>query len=286
MNLKRVWSPRLMKTGMPGIAFTLIELLVVIAIIAILASMLLPALSKSKTKAQGIMCMSNEKQLMLAWHMYADDYNGIYVPNEAMAPGGWVHGWLDFDPYNPDNTNLANLTDPKLAKLAPYTKSPAIYKCPADRSVVKKSGQVIPRIRSISMSQAVGPDLDGGISRCDGWLPKETYWVFTKDDEANIHGLSKLWVLVDEHPDSISDAAFGVQIATSLRSTMMVDWPASFHNGACGFGFADGHAEIHKWLDPRTKPAPKYVGNSWLFPVAQPNNVDIMWMSERTSSHR
>jgi prepilin-type processing-associated H-X9-DG protein len=229
------------------------------------------------------MCISNNKQLMLAWRMYANDYNGNFVPNQPGAPGGWVTGWLDFNPNNPDNTNIMNLMKPETARLAPYTKSPSIYKCPADKSAVKRAGQVLPRIRSISMSQAVGPDLKGKDVDVDGWLPHPPYKIFVKDSDLNIHPPVNLWVLVDKHPDSINEAAHGVRMAKAMSETFMVDYPASFHNGACGFGFADGHAEIHKWLDPRSKPPPKY-NNMLQLMVSQPNNPDIMWLVARTSS--
>ena len=133
------------------------------------------------------------------------------------------------------------------------------------------------------MSQAVGPNLRGTDEGRGGWLPHPPYKVYTKLSDIVEPSPSRLWVLVDEHPDSINDAALAVQMKTSIKQTQMIDYPASFHNGACGFAFADGHAEIHKWVDGRTKPPPKY-NNSLALNVSQPNNPDIWWMIERTST--
>jgi prepilin-type N-terminal cleavage/methylation domain-containing protein/prepilin-type processing-associated H-X9-DG protein len=262
-------------------AFTLIELLVVIAIIAILASMLLPALAKSKTKAQGIKCLSNEKQLALGWILYADDNNDGLVWNDLTATGsGWVRGSLDYSGNNSDNTNTLFLTDPQYAKLAPFTgRTAGIYKCPADKSTVKTKGGVLPRVRSISLSQAMN-------SR-DDWLSfitKQKYLVFKKLNDIDPMGHSKAYVFIDEHPDSINYGDFAVSMVDGVAPTRayIIDVPASYHNGAGGISFADGHAEVHKWLDPRTR-AP-ITGNFMSSSVkASPNNRDMIYMSDHAS---
>ena len=263
-------------------AFTLIELLVVIAIIAILAGMLLPSLAKAKTKAQGIQCISNNKQLTLAWIMYAGDYNDSLVWN-ALNPSdntGWVRGILNYTANNPDNTNTLFLTNPQYAKLAPYTSGSAgVYKCPADRSTAKFGNRVYPRVRSISLSQAMNSQ--------DDWLnhlTRKKYVVFRKLSDINPMGPTKAYVLIDEHPDSINYGDFAVAMNDGLApaAIMIIDVPASYHNGAGGISFADGHAEVHKWLDPRTRQP--ITGNYMVSSVkASPGNRDMMYMSDHAS---
>jgi len=259
--------------------FTLIELLVVIAIIAILAAMLLPALSRAKTKAQGIMCMSNLKQVGLAVTMYGDDNRGYFPPNvSGSGIGGWVEGWLDWK-LSPDNTNTLFLLN---AKIGPYTHSLGIYKCPADNylSAIQRAKGWSGRVRSISMNAFIEggayKDPSGGAT----WFHE--YYRYDKFSDVLKPGPSEVWMMVDEHPGSINDG----WMITSMNPNNFIDLPASYHSGACGFNFVDGHSEIHPWKEAKTKqPVVPVDGVSALY-LSAPNSRDLDWLNKHSSALR
>ena len=302
--------------------FTLIELLVVIAIIAILAALLLPALSAAKQRAQATGCMSNSKQIMLGWRLYADDNNDLLAPNDypyltTYATAGpnqaimknWVVGTMaqTFDAVDfPAKSGKSELLDPN-SVLSPYIPSREVYHCPADNYADKNAGGAV-HVRSYSMNSAVGTIFNSskainpsgsdnrpvGSPVPGGWLPgsynaSQLAWRCYGTMGSFIYpGPSDTFVIIDENPYSINDASMAIPANAVAGNTSVVDFPSGLHGAAAGIAFADGHSIVHKWQDTRT-----YTPDGVILPgrgssssiKQSPDNQDCLYLASITSAH-
>jgi len=268
-----------MKTTRHPAGFTLLELLVVIAMIALGATILVPALARTRANSPAFKCLDNLRQLTAAWSMYNGDNNNSLLTCENGISGrvNWCTGALDFTP-NPSNWDVnAGIAR---SSLWLYTGSnAAAFKCPADQSAVSVNGVLKPRVRSYSMSQAFGTGT---------WLGSSVWRTYA--NSAQIVVPAKTFLFVDEHPGSINDSAFanvctGAQPTDPPSAARIIDFPASAHHGAGNLSFADGHLEMHKWLGSTIKPPPSSsyltlnvtAGDSWM---------DIQWLAQNTTVKR
>jgi prepilin-type N-terminal cleavage/methylation domain-containing protein/prepilin-type processing-associated H-X9-DG protein len=291
-------------------AFTLLELLVVIAIIAILAALLLPVLSRAKQRAQGVQCLNNGKQMMTAIFLYTGENNEFFPPNPDdgnIIPGyNWCSGQAGVEPDGtpqPQEFDPDVIKDPKLSLLINYLGgNVSIFRCPADMRQGTYQGtdpaligHIVPAARTFSMNQAVGT-IDPGydqvpppyghhsgvpnLSVNGPWLDSQDgnhrnspWYTYGKTTDIHAPSPSSLWVLVDEDAQGLNDAAF----AFGMQEAGWIDAPGVYHNGGCGFAFADGHSETHSWLSKGEKQSQSGVAST-------ADYQDWLWMQQRTSA--
>ncbi len=275
--------------------FTLIELLVVIAIIAILAAMLLPVLSRAQVKARQTSCLSNQKQLIYAWLLYADENNDTLVVNAnnvAQSHGivGWVDDTMQWD-FPPSPTWSQNYDGSYLynSLLGPYcSRAIGIYHCPGDTYNAYKGARVRSYSMNCQMGSAVVANYSGQAGVVNQYGAGQNWKIFSKQSQIRGPAPANAWVFIDEHADSINDGLFWVNlqgVASDGTGGTYVwnDYPANNHGSMGVLAFADGHSEAHKWTDGALIPGPvKHVKNSNLTATAPYS--DLIWLRLATSS--
>ncbi|HZV33154.1 MAG TPA: type II secretion system protein [Verrucomicrobiae bacterium] len=286
--------------------FTFTELLAVLGVVGIVGTIALNALHfAARSKAEALQCMNNHKQLIAAALLYADEFNGLWFPNET--GGGnqidWVPRYEDWNLSNTDNTNINELSDPRYSLFAPYLQgNPKIFHCPSDHSYVNQEGY---RVRSVSANSAVGTVFVAvGCMPANGtvngqWLTGndigsgcQTQWrCYGKSSDFVAPGPAVTWVFADENCDSMNDSQLVFQCAQHGIGSEFVDKPANYHNAAAPFSFVDGHCEMHRWLGPTVGLAaepfnkPQSSGRFGNYQVTgAADNSDLIWIQQRTSA--
>ncbi len=262
-------------------AFTLVELLVVIAVIAILAAMLLPALARAKQASRKIVCINNVRQFAVAWVTYATDHNDVLIANGNL--GGiwspstplWVQGhFYDINDY----TNNNYLINPNYALIANYIRTLPTFHCPTDRELVRLSdGKYYARNRSYQLNAYTG-----WTGYWDDRLSSD-YYIFTKSTEITSRvAAGMVFTFQDVNPDSICWPYFGV----SMTAPRWFSYPNASHNRGGVMSFADGHVEYHRWMNPETfAPSPNTDWHGHQTTTAA-NNVDLLWLRDRTTRRK
>lgn len=267
-------------------AFTLLELTMILGILALLTFVSIPAFSRSQPVNRTLQCLNNNRQLCNAWRMYADDNRDqiVFSSDDGSTSGNplnqyaWTQGHMDLSPVNRVNWDPASLTN---SPLWPYCGGRFdIFKCPSDRLALLVNGVYRPRIRTMSMNLYLG----GFAGTTGGWPSMQSYRLFLKSTELSAPGPARTFVFLDMRPDYVNWGNFFTDMTgyspSNPGSYLFQDFPGYFHDGGCGFSFADNHVELRRWVDPRTIPAP-YSALSTLY---SPRNLDIAWLQDRATA--
>jgi type II secretory pathway pseudopilin PulG len=266
--------------------FTRIDLIALAMLLGVLSLLGAQKIVKGHDAAADAACIDNKRQMMRALHLYASDNADFLPPNpddSNFTPGFcWITSPAETNP------NLSKyFLDPSYNLLAPYLNgSISVFHCPADNSTILVGGAKVPRVRSISMSQAVGtnPRTAGAKTSVDGpWLDgahshtaNRTFRTYARLADVVNPTPAGLFVFLDERPESINDGGFGC-MGTTLNGTgyNWIDWPSIYHDKGAGFGFMDGHGEIHKWANPGTLVTP---------PTGNNPQIDLAWLAAHVSA--
>ena len=261
-----VFAPRAVPNG-----FALVELVLVLAVVAVLVTVFLSAQSAARVRAQSVACLNNKRLLGSAWAMYAPDHNGKLADSF-----NWLGGELNYLADNPANTNINLL---RAGELGPYVKQPAAYKCPADQSTAVEGTQTFPRVRTTAMNQMIRPAVN-----TNGWTASPPWKIYTTLADIVYPNPAKLWVLIDENPDSVNDASFAVVMDRQKWGACWQDGPNILHGGSASLSFADAHAEIRSWQDPQTLTMRVTYRTEFPYGLVQPYNLDVQWIQDRTTA--